>query len=691
MKYIGKKIKRIQEVHRMKKLKDLITKKYKFWYIIFSTSGVLMLLNTEILSEFIPFWATCIINSVILVADVLYAKVLVVHLKEKTFKYVNKKQVEIQKFVQEKITEAENSINANIEKEAITIISSINVNAGEIKNNVNKNSLSLEESINKLKEIENEHNSLVCVRIEESSKKNEQILKISTDLLNDKIAELDNNEANRRDEARGELKQIIKSVEQSLIETDKENLEELKSEVVKINTEIKKNLEDMSITNEENKTQVESILKEISRVTNNKLLEMNEGITNRITEYSEQLKNSFEILETSDGEREGRLKEELENLKQTVSSVENNLQQINNDNLEELKSEVGKVNAEIQKILGDISSANEENKEQVENILQEMSVATNNKLLEMNEGITSRITEYSDKLNNSLETLETSDIERENRIKEIIQKVSDEQIKKIANKLEVLFEEQSDNVNTIIDTVNASIVQFNEELAKQSNAIQDLNDENTNFITEKYNRVFEQIRVFSKDSKATLKNVKLAIDNNKDSIEKSEKKITNYIENYFNTIDDKAKEIDSLKNIVKRNYDIFNEQLEFTHNQLDSLNSLASIIKKMAEKPEKSEKVEEKKSDRVELIKDSETGLDVKNTYKNNMLKQSSMFKGRRKVYDVEYGQKGEILKTKNYDQKGNLSIEMAYYANGQVKERREYISGRAEISKFDINGKKIN
>ena len=207
----------------------------------------------------------------------------------------------------------------------------------------------MEESINKLKEIENEHNSLVCVRIEESSKKNEQILKISTDLLNDKIAELDNNEANRRDEARGELKQIIKSVEQSLIETDKENLEELKSEVVKINTEIKKNLEDMSITNEENKTQVESILKEISRVTNNKLLEMNEGITNRITEYSEHLKNSFEILETSDGEREGRLKEELENLKQTVSSVENNLQQINNDNLEELKSKVEKVNVEIQK------------------------------------------------------------------------------------------------------------------------------------------------------------------------------------------------------------------------------------------------------------------------------------------------------------------------------------------------------
>ena len=675
----------------MKKLKDLITKKYKFWYIIFSTSGVLMLLNTEILSEFIPFWTTCIINSVILVADVLYAKVLVVHLKEKTFKYVNKKQVEIQKFVQEKITEAENSINANIEKEAITIISSINVNAGEIKSNVNKNSLSLEESINKLKEIENEHNSLVCVRIEESSKKNEQILKISTDLLNDKIAELDNNEANRRDEARGELKQIIKSVEQSLIETDKENLEELKTEVEKANVEIKKTLGDMSTSNEENKEQVENRLQEIREATNNKLLEMNEGITNRITEYSEQLKNSFEILETSDGEREGRLKEELENLKQTVSSVENNLQQINNDNLEELKSEVGKVNAEIQKILGDISSANEENKEQVENILQEMSVATNNKLLEMNEGITSRITEYSDKLNNSLETLETSDIERENRIKEIIQKVSDEQIKKIANKLEVLFEEQSDNVNTIIDTVNASIVQFNEELVKQSNAIQDLNDENTNFVTEKYNRVFEQIRVFSKDSKATLKNVKLAIDNNKDSIEKSEKKITNYIENYFNTIDDKAKEIDSLKNIVKRNYDIFNEQLEFTHNQLDSLNSLASIIKKMAEKPEKSEKVEEKKSDRVELIKDSETGLDVKNTYKNNMLKQSSMFKGRRKVYDVEYGQKGEILKTKNYDQKGNLSIEMAYYANGQVKERREYISGKAEISKFDINGKKIN
>ena len=32
----------------------------------------------------------------------------------------------------------------------------------------------------------------------------------------------------------------------------------------------------------------------------------------------------------------------------------------------------------------------------------------------------------------------------------------------------------------------------------------------------------------------------------------------------------------------------------------------------------------------------------------------------------------------------------MTYHSNGQVKERIEYISGKAELSKFDANGNKI-
>ena len=53
-------------------------------------------------------------------------------------------------------------------------------------------------------------------------------------------------------------------------------------------------------------------------------------------------------------------------------------------------------------------------------------------------------------------------------------------------------------------------------------------------------------------------------------------------------------------------------------------------------------------------------------------------------------GNRGEIVSTKNYDESGKVSLEMTYHPNGQVKERIEYISGKAELSRFDANGNKI-
>jgi len=139
--------------------------------------------------------------------------------------------------------------------------------------------------------------------------------------------------------------------------------------------------------------------------------------------------------------------------------------------------------------------------------------------------------------------------------------------------------------------------------------------------------------------------------------------------------------------IVERNFTSISSELEITRGQLSSLNSLSVLIKNLSEK--KDEKAE-KKQNRVETIEDPESGLTVKNEYKQDKLVMSQMYRGSKKVYDVFYGNKGEIISTKNYNESGKVSLEMTYHSNGQVKERKEYVSGRAEISKFDANGNKI-
>ena len=288
---------------------------------------------------------------------------------------------------------------------------------------------------------------------------------------------------------------------------------------------------------------------------------------------------------------------------------------------------------------------------------------------------------------NEVET-EISNAEKGNaELTEELKKSIASELQNVGDELSKIEGIQKDNVVQIIELVDSKLLEFNQELVKQANSILDKSDENTDYVSEKYNRVFDQIQSVAKESKILIKRVNDAIEENKNTIIQSQNAVTDSIGSHFQDVKNKEKELESLKAVVERNFINISSELEITRGQLSSLNSLSVLIKNLSEKRE--DKVE-KKQNRIETIEDPDSGLTVKNEYKQDKLVTSQMFRGSKKVYDVFYGNRGEIVSTKNYDELGKVSLEMTYHSNGQVKERIEYISGKAELSKFDANGNKI-
>lgn len=261
------------------------------------------------------------------------------------------------------------------------------------------------------------------------------------------------------------------------------------------------------------------------------------------------------------------------------------------------------------------------------------------------------------------------------------------ELQNVGDELSKIEGTQKDNVVHIIELVDSKLLELNQEFVKQANSILDKSDENTDYVSEKYNRVFDQIQSVAKESKILINRVNDAIEENKNTIIQSQNAVTDSIGSHFQDVKNKEKELESLKAVVERNFLNISSELEIARGQLSSLNSLSVLIKNLSEKRE--DKVE-KKQNRIETIEDPDSGLTVKNKYKQDKLVASQMFRGSKKVYDVFYGNRGEIVSTKNYDESGKVSLEMTYHPNGQVKERIEYISGKADLSKFDAYGNKI-
>ena len=104
--------------------------------------------------------------------------------------------------------------------------------------------------------------------------------------------------------------------------------------------------------------------------------------------------------------------------------------------------------------------------------------------------------------------------------------------------------------------------------------------------------------------------------------------------------------------------------------------------------------VKTKEPNRVEMIVDDKLGTTLKNAYKNNKLSSSQIISNGKVTYEVVYDANERPAKSKSYDANGNVSIELEYYENGQVKKRIQNVMQNGikmkQTTNFDINGNKI-
>ena len=126
-----------------------------------------------------------------------------------------------------------------------------------------------------------------------------------------------------------------------------------------------------------------------------------------------------------------------------------------------------------------------------------------------------------------------------------------------------------------------------------------------------------------------------------------------------------------------------------SNKQVKPSSSTPSILPNVSRSVEQNVKSHQPDPNRTESIVDSETKNIVVNQYKDGNVVKSTMKDSKgHTIYEVEYS-KCKIVRTRNYDSKGKLTIEQTFYDNGQVHYRNEYTSKGKVTTEFDINGKK--
>ena len=103
------------------------------------------------------------------------------------------------------------------------------------------------------------------------------------------------------------------------------------------------------------------------------------------------------------------------------------------------------------------------------------------------------------------------------------------ELQNVGDELSKIEGTQKDNAVQIIELVDSKLLELNQELVKQANSILDKSDENTDYVSEKYNRVFDQIQSVAKESKILINRVNDAIEENKNTIIQSQNAIIKII------------------------------------------------------------------------------------------------------------------------------------------------------------------
>lgn len=353
--------------------------------------------------------------------------------------------------------------------------------------------------------------------------------------------------------------------------------------------------------------------------------------------------------------------------------------------------------------------------ENIENVL----VATQKELSENALNMKHALTEVSNEMTDSLkkETASVKDVNAtniSNGVSQILLSLSDSSKSGREDMMEVSGSVERGNRN-LIDKLNS----IEKQRVKNSTSIELKLDQQRSFVDKKLQTIEENYDFLNKclmNINQTSLDVREAIGilserNDVDVIIGSFKKLIAELENQIldaqvgqEGINNELKNIQVLLRTLLKSRE---EQFEGKIAKSPTINgshatSEAKMVKKTISKDkdivkDKTEgnKVIHKRAlvkpnpNRQETILDSESGNLVLNSYKDNLLVKSIMKnKHGHVIYEMEYAH-GNLVRSKNYDDKGNVNVEQTYYDNGQVHFRNEFTRNGKVSTEFDNNGKR--
>lgn len=723
----------------MNKVRVYIIEKRNFWYWIVMTIALMMFANTELLSMIIPIWETYLINAVLIIVTTVYSRFLIVDIKERSKEKKAEDEKKLYAFLEQSLKDMEAaicSIDENVINSTEFIKNELCSSKEVISKDIEAKKNDISEELALVKKHEVELHELLKKRIdnfevankdqlENSMSKVLNLVSTTENSMKENLSEITdlidrNAESNKAniDASREVLHQEINSngnkAEENTININK-NIEEVRTMFIESVTTLletidasvqviqKENIDNIASQTKELIEKLDNILEENKNSFDGNLEEIEESrslIVEKLSLIDEANSTVFnhvnakanEILSSS-GDLDNKLNmvsEMLENFEQqTISAIVESSSTVSQEVKDGAIQSTIHMNDVSEKVIEIIQKNGNDTVEKLNHQKEEILFAIDGSEIKAQKNYDS-IVDVLSEIKISLDEVETeiSNAEKGNvELTEELKKSIEFELQNIGDELSKIEEIQSDNVVHIIELVDGKLLGLNQELIKQANSILDKSDENTDYVSEKYTRVFNQIQSVAKESKILINKVNDAIEENKNTIIQSKDSVSNLVGSYFQGIKSKENELKSLKAVVERNFLNISSELEITRGQLSSLNSLSVLIKNLSEKRE--DKVE-RKQNRIETIEDPDSGLTVKNEYRQDKLVTSQMFRGSKKVYDVVYDNRGKIVSTKNYNESGKVNLEMTYHSNGQVKERTEYIFGKAEISRFDANGNKI-
>lgn len=402
--------------------------------------------------------------------------------------------------------------------------------------------------------------------------------------------------------------------------------------------------------------------REVSIKSEDNIIQACKEQSQNLDQVLEEIKNQYSVIENRIEKTQDSVNEKTEKLSDTltlsVNEIKDKVESENIKNNESLKTNFSVIINKIEESSNNTVKANNKSAELLAESINKRSNNISNKidtLVIQNQTLTSDVKASTDLKKINGETLKSVKQQCDYLQKGITSlQIQSNNIERIVREYTTL------NTNTnIIDSIKLLITTLQKEL---KSSVSEINDEilETQIKQEANNGQIEKLQIL-------LKNISSRLDekNKKNSSQST-------FSQGLSTSTESTSQGWSTSNSHKDN------QAKNRNKQTGQSSANAYAKEKNASNP-----------NRIETIVDKETNNIVLNHYINDVLVKSTMKNKHGYVlYELEY-KNGQIVRSRNYDDKGNLNIEQTYYDNGQVHFRNEITKGKKKSTEFDRNGNK--